>query len=158
MTGPSPFTVLEDAFRLLGAQPCPLAMDGRQLGHGLPCRQIPIVELRSILTAPTASSDLQHHLIGAVLCRMHQHPATWVVVLGGLLLPGLRCVADQMTALDQRPASEVETELLWRLLTATRRSSRHAHRFAVSLLQLAPASCPGNATSPTPSTPIDHPG
>jgi hypothetical protein len=141
MTAPSPFAVLEDTFGLLSTGPHPLGVDGRRLGGGVPCRQVPIAELRAIVTRPTASSDLQQRVIEAVLDCMAQQPATWVVVLGGLLLPALRCLADRMTASgDQRLGIEVEAELLARLLMATRRPPRDTHRFAMHLLGLAQAS------------------
>lgn len=140
MTGPSPFAVLEDAFRLLGTQPHPLSLDSRQLGYQLPHRQIPIVELRSILTRPTTTSDLQDDVIELVLDRMQDQRATWIVVLGGLLLPGLRRLRDQLITSDQRLPSDIEAELLTRLLAATRRPPRDARRFAMHLLRLAQAS------------------
>jgi len=152
MTGPSPFTALEETFRLLGAEPHPLTIDGRRLGRGLPCRQIPILELRWILTRPSAASDLQGQVIEAVLGGMRQQPATWVVVLGGLLLPALRCLAQQIAvSRDAGLAIDVEAELLSRLLTATRRPPCDTHRFAMHLLQLAQTSrAADHAPIPTP--------
>ena len=97
-------------------------------------RQIPIPELRALVTAPDASSGLQHQVIDIVLDLMRHQRATWVVVLGGLLLPGLRRLADQLTAADQRRTDEVEAELLAHLLMATRRPPHQAHRFAMQLL------------------------
>jgi hypothetical protein len=74
MAGSSPFTILEDSFRLLDAGPCPLALDGRQLGAGLPARQIPISELWSFAMSPTAPHQLQERIIGAVIERLQQEP------------------------------------------------------------------------------------
>jgi hypothetical protein len=141
MIGPSPFTVLEQTFRLLGAEPDPVALDGRRLGHGLPYRQIPILEVRRIVTRPTTASDLQDHIVSEVLGRLSQQPATWVVVLGGLLLPALRCRASDLLACDpRRCAFQVEAELLSGVRWAMGQPSRVAHRFAMKPLLQHPSS------------------
>jgi hypothetical protein len=159
MTEPSPFAVLEDTFQLLGAEPAPLAVDGQQLGHGLPCRQIPIAEVRALLTRPTASSELHDQGIEAVLGRMRQQRAAWVVALSGLVLPGLRCLAEQMTTShDQRLPLDVEAALLSRLLAATRRPPPAAHRLARHLLQLAQASHARTCEAARIARPDDHGG
>jgi hypothetical protein len=150
ITASTPFALLEDTFQLLGAPPHPLAVDGEQLGHGLPRRQISILELRVLVTAPAASGDLQRTVIGAVLDRIHRQRATWVVVLGGLLLPGLQCLAEQLTISAQRRADEIEAELLTCLLTATHRPPHQAHRFAMYLLHLQQAPTQGSENSPRP--------
>ena len=53
---PASGTLLDEIdyrFRLLTAGPEPLAVDGRQLGHGLPRRPIPLPELSAILMHPS---------------------------------------------------------------------------------------------------------
>jgi hypothetical protein len=106
MTRPPPFTVLEETFRLQSAEPHPLVVDGRQLGHGVPRRQVPIVDLRWIVTRPTASSDLHDRVIKVVPGRIRQHRAAWVAVLGGLVLRGPRAAhrfATPLLRLAQAP-------------------------------------------------------
>jgi hypothetical protein len=139
MAGLSPFTTLEQTFGLLGAEPHPLAVDGRRLGPGLPARPIPLGELRSIVSHPTTSYDLQIRVLEAVIDNLRQEQAVWVVALGGLLLPGMRRLASHMTPSPRRaPAShQVEAELLSRLLFAARRQPRDTRRFALYLLELA---------------------
>lgn len=138
MAASSPFTVLEEAFALLSAEPHRLTIDGRQLGPGLPTRQIPISELRSIVVDPAAATDLQERIIQAVIDRLQQERDSWVVVLGGLLLPGLRRLADEAEqGAGQSPTCNVEVELLSRFLFATLRPPPDTHRFAMCVLQLA---------------------
>jgi hypothetical protein len=138
MAGWSPFAVLDQTFALLGAEPHPLAVDGRQLGHGAPARQVPIGDLRSLLLDPTAGSDLQARVIEVVVGRLQQNRDPWVVVLGGPLLPALRHLARQATPPTARAAAlRIEAELLSRLLLATRRPPHDTCRFAMHLLQQA---------------------
>ena len=139
MTTPSPFAALETTFRLLGAEPFPVAVDGQQLGYGLPCRQIPVTELRCLLTQPSASDQLHDRVIEAVLERIPQQRATRVAVLGGLVLPGLRCQAGYLAASKHEPGFAVEAALLWQLAGALRRGPRDVHHLARELLQLAQA-------------------
>jgi hypothetical protein len=137
MAQSSPFAALEATFRLLSEQPCPVAVDGRQLGHGAPARQIPISELRSIALHPATSRDLQGTVLDAVIAGLHQEePATWIVVLGGILLPSMRRLAER-TAVGSGQMSmlQIEAELLWRLVAVvTRRPPAATRRFAMHLL------------------------
>jgi hypothetical protein len=138
MARPSPFAVLEQSFALLGTDPHPLAVDGRQLGHGAPARQLPIGDLRSILVDPAAAADLHARIIAVVVGQLQQDRDPWVVVLGGLLLPAMRRLADQAVPCTGRAAAlHVEAELLSRLLGATRRPPHDTRRFAMHLLQQA---------------------
>src|SRR6266511_297971 len=50
---PSPFDVLEAAFRLLTSGPEPVSLDGRVVGQGLPARPINLDELRQLLLHPS---------------------------------------------------------------------------------------------------------
>jgi hypothetical protein len=136
MAHPSPFASLEAAFRLLSRQSCPLAIDGRQLGHGAPARQIPASELRSIALHPAASRDLQGTVLDAVIAGLQQEPATWTVVLGGILLPSMRCLAERISigADGQMSMLEIEAELLRRFAAVTRRPPAAIRRFVMQLL------------------------
>src|SRR6266511_1310176 len=114
MTRPSPFAALETTFRLLSQPPHPVAINGRQLGHGAPARPIPISELRAIALHPSATHDLQS------------------AVLSGILLPGMRCLAERLTVGGGEGSRlRVEAELLWRLAAATRRPSAATRQFAM---------------------------
>lgn len=139
---PSPFAPLETTFRLLSQQPCPVAVDGRQLGHGAPARPIPIGELRSIALHPAASHQLRDSVLDVVIASLQQPDrATWVVVLGGILLPAMRRLAHQITVASDGESGtvDVEAELLWRLVAATRRPPAATRRFAMHLLAAAEA-------------------
>jgi hypothetical protein len=138
MPHPSPFAALETSFRLLSRPPHPITVDGRQVGHGAPARPIPIDELPAIALHPAATHDLQSAILNVVIAGLRQDPATWAVVLGGILLPSMRCLAERLDA-DSAVGSSLrlEAELLWRLAAATRRPPADTHRFAMCLLTCA---------------------
>jgi hypothetical protein len=135
----SPFAALEAAFRLLSEEPRPVAIDGRQLGHGAPARQIPVGELRTITLHPAASRDLQSRVLDAVITCLQQDQATWTVVLGGILLPSMRQVAERTASCTSGQMSRlgIEAELLWRFAGARRGSPAAMRRFAIHLLTRA---------------------
>jgi hypothetical protein len=138
MTRPSPFAALETTFRLLSQPPYPVAINGRRLGSGAPDRPIPIGELRAIVLHPAASDDLRSSVLDEVIAGLPQDPATWIVVLGGILLPSMRCLAERLAADGYRGSRlRVEAELLWRLAAATRRPPAATHQFAMCLLTRA---------------------
>jgi hypothetical protein len=138
MAKTSPFAALETTFRLLSQRPYVVAVDGRQLGHGAPARQIPIGELRSIALHPAASHDLQSTVVDAVIARMQHDPATWTVVLGGILLPSMRRLAERIAAANgQTSMLGIEAEVLWRLVAATHRPPATTRQFAIHLLTRA---------------------
>jgi hypothetical protein len=136
MARPSPFAELEITFRLLSQQPCPVAVDGRQLGPGAPGRPIPISELPSIALHPAASHQLRDSVLDMVIAGLQQPDrATWVVVLGAILLPSMRRLAESIAAnVGETSTVDVEAELLWRLVAATRRSHAATRQFAMHLL------------------------
>jgi hypothetical protein len=139
MAEQTPFSILEQTFALLGAEPHPLTLDGRLLRPELPARPIPIGELRAIVWHPATSPDLQARIIQAVVDQLRSEDAAWIVVLAGLLLPGMQCLATHTTrSASQASASHrVQTDLLTRVLFASRRPPRDTRRFAVCLLELA---------------------
>lgn len=51
-SGGSLLDEIEQRFQLLCAGPQPLSVDGKQIGHGLPRRPIPLPELAAILMHP----------------------------------------------------------------------------------------------------------
>jgi hypothetical protein len=138
MTRPSPFAALETTFRLLSQSPDPVAINGGRLGHGAPDRPIPISELRAIALHPAATDDLQGAILEVVISSLPLDPATWTVVLGGILLPAMQCLAGRLTVdAGERGKLRVEAELLWRLAAATRQPPAVTRQFARSLLARA---------------------
>jgi hypothetical protein len=138
MPEPSPFAILERTFELLGGQPRPLVIEGWRLGAASSASRIPISELRSLVLDPQTPRELRRGIIDAVIDRLQHQRDPWVVVLGGLLLPGMRRLAGQVElASSQAPAVHSEVEVLLRFLIATHRCPHDTRRFALQLLDLA---------------------
>lgn len=108
----SPFDTLEACFRLLTTGPEPLALDGRKLGHGAPARRIPLGELRVLLRHPAATEDLQRAILQELARLATPHRGSWTIGLAGMLLPGLRELANSALSIDGQVASQTEADLL----------------------------------------------
>src|SRR6266540_3928856 len=115
-----PFDTLDAAFRLLTSGPQPLGLDGRQVGHGLPARPIPLDELRSRLLHPSTSFAARDAAIAALLQRAKAEGGAATVGLAGVLLPGLRHAASPLIRTRPRKRADLEAEMLAGLLEGIR--------------------------------------
>jgi hypothetical protein len=138
----SPFDTLETCFRLLTCGPAPLALDGRQVGHGLPTRLIPLGELRVLLQHPAATNDLQRAVLRDLVQLAAQQGGKWMVALAGVLLPGLRRIAGSVTSVDGRAASHLEADLLELMRDAIGQPATGAEQFALGILRFSPPGRP----------------
>jgi hypothetical protein len=132
---PSPFDTLETCFRLLSTGPACHAVDGRQLGHGLPARRISLVELRALLQHPAATSDLQHAVLQELVRLATEQRGRWMVGVAGVLLPGLRRIAASVGSVDRQAAGQVEADLLELIRDAIDHRPSGAAQLAVGVLQ-----------------------
>jgi len=81
---------IEYRFRLCGEGPQPLSVDGRQLGHGLPRRLIPLPELSAILMHPSASFAARDAAWRLLVTNARTGDKPWIAGAVGVALPGLR--------------------------------------------------------------------
>lgn len=92
--GAQPGAALLDAieyrFRLVAEGPQPQAVDGRQLGHGLPQRRIALPELSAILMHPSCGAAAQDAAWRYLVDQARTGAERWVVGAVGVALPGLR--------------------------------------------------------------------
>src|SRR5207248_2849452 len=102
-------------FRLAGAGPSPLSVDGRRLGHGLPRRRIPLPELASILMHPSTSYPASDEAWRLLVTQARAGQAGWVVGAVGVALPGLRHAAHR---LSRTFAGDAQAEVLTGFLAA----------------------------------------
>src|SRR6266545_4922452 len=105
-----PFEQVDTAFRLLTTGPQPLSLDGRQAGHDLPARPIPLDELRARLLYPSTSFAARDAAIAALLARAKAEGGAATVGLLGVLLPGLRHAASPMIRTCPRKRADLEAE------------------------------------------------
>jgi predicted DNA-binding protein (UPF0251 family) len=88
---------IEYRFRLLAEGPDPLAVDGRQLGHGLPRRLIALPELSAILMHPSCGFTARDAVWRLLVSRSRTGDANWTVGAVGVALPGLRRAAHRLS-------------------------------------------------------------
>lgn len=112
----SPLRVAEDAFRVLVADPTPLSLDGRLVGHGLPRRPMPLDELRAVLLHPATGRTARDTTWRLLVARARADGPAWVVGTVGVALPGLRQAAARL--LRSTGNDDTEAELLAGFLTA----------------------------------------
>lgn len=103
---------VDNAFRLLSVGPSPLSVDGTALGHGLPARPIPVVELRNLLVGQKVSSAAQEAVWRFLVGAAQNDGPEWVVAAAGMAVPGLRNIARQYARDDDGDAEEILAEVL----------------------------------------------
>ncbi len=132
-----PFDQVDTVFRLLTTGPQPLSLDGRQVGYGLPTRQIPLDELRARLLHPSTSFAARDAAMAVLLAQAKAEGGAAVVGLVGVLLPGLRHAASPMIRACPRNRADLEAEMLAGLLEAIRVLPADEDRVAGRLLRWA---------------------
>jgi hypothetical protein len=116
----SPFDSLEETFRILSTGPHPLALDGTAI-CGLPDREIPLYELRSMLLHPSVAFTVRDATVGALVARAQAEGGRWTVGLAGVLLPGLRRAIWPLFEACPDKLDELEAQALVGFLTALHR-------------------------------------
>ncbi|GAA2456095.1 hypothetical protein GCM10010191_89270 [Actinomadura vinacea] len=105
--------VAERTFQLLIAGPCPLALDGRKVGHGQPARAVDLGELREALLAPAATDTLKDAVWAELVTRARTKDPAWVIGCVGVAMPGLKNVAARvLRSSPERLADDIVSELL----------------------------------------------
>lgn len=119
-----PGTVLalaEREFERLMNSPRPLALDGEQIGHGLPERVVELAELREWLLSPQASDalkdatwkELLRQARGADSAQDGALSPDWVTGCIGMALPGLRSIARRATrSVPPHAAEDIGSEII----------------------------------------------
>lgn len=118
MADQSPFDVLESTFRLLCADPKPLAVDGRELRRPFPARPIPLDELAGMLLHPATPYEARDRAVRLLLERSRSTGGAWTVGLAGVVLPGLRRALAPMARAWPEHAEDLEADALAGLVEA----------------------------------------
>lgn len=113
----SPFDALEESFRILSEAPRPLAIDGKEI-EGLPDREIPLAELRSMLLHPLVPYPARDAAIAVLVARANSEGGRWSVGIAGVLLPGLRRAIWPLFEACPDKLEELESEALCAFLKA----------------------------------------
>lgn len=115
---PFPFDTLESTFTALTRGPAPLALDGRQVGHGLPARLLVLEELRRLLLDPSVGFAARDAALAMLVDRAKTHGGQATIALAGVLLPGLRRATAPLTQANPRRIWDLQAEALAGLLEA----------------------------------------
>src|SRR5437764_10938165 len=91
-----PMDAVESAFRLLCIGPDPLALDCARIGHGLPRRQVTLVELRDVLLAGATTKAAREAVWRRLVIAAQTDGPAWVIGAVGVALPGLRRAAGTL--------------------------------------------------------------
>ncbi|GAA2779085.1 hypothetical protein GCM10010452_03350 [Crossiella cryophila] len=102
----------EQAFQLLCAGPGPLAVEGAELGHGLPERPVPLTELRRLLLAPGATHALRERVWAHLVRSAQTSKPAWMVGTVGMALPGLRAAAGHLAFGYTGEVEDLDAEVL----------------------------------------------
>jgi predicted DNA-binding protein (UPF0251 family) len=113
--GDSLLDAIEYRFRLAGAGPLPLSVDGREVGHGLPRRSIALPELSSILMHPSCGFEARDEVWRLLVARARTGDPKWTVGAVGVALPGLRRAAHR---LSQTYSGDVQAALVTEFVAA----------------------------------------
>ena len=170
-TTPSALDVLESTFNQLVAEPRPLALDGAEVGAGLPARPIPLDELRSILLHPSTTYRTRDAAFTVLVRRAQSGEAARVVGLAGVLLPGLTRIAARLARDLPDQSGDIDAEVVAGYLAALEGLDPSGGRIAARLLsgssrearrlwrseRAARAHKPSAATGAAPPRPWGHP-
>ncbi|MBA9003089.1 RNA polymerase sigma factor [Thermomonospora cellulosilytica] len=128
-------TVAERTFCLLTAGPCPLGIDGRKLGHGLPARLIDLGELRNLLLSRSCSDELKDAAWAELVRQARTGDPAWVVGCVGVAMPGLAGIAQRVIRSGSRHcADDIAAELVTEFVAQLARIDIGRPRIAARLL------------------------
>jgi len=117
---PGFFDTAEAAFRLLCADPQPLALHAAKVAAGLPDRPVPLNELRVLLLHPSTSSRTRNQVWAELVRRARAGDPAWVIGLTGIAMPGLRRAAGSLAAAYHVDLPDLQAEVLSGFLEAVR--------------------------------------
>jgi hypothetical protein len=110
----------DTAFHLLCQGPQPLALHPAVLAPGLPCRPVPVTELRALLLHPATSATARNAVWAELVRRARTGQPAWVLALVGVALPGLRRAAATLCPAYRGDPGDLQAEILTGFLAAMR--------------------------------------
>ncbi|MFG1705435.1 hypothetical protein ACFLIM_19780 [Nonomuraea sp. M3C6] len=96
VTDHSPLDVAEHVFQLLAYAPGGLALDGTALSHELPRRQVPLAELRELLTSNTLLGATRDIVWRELVIRARRDGPQWLAAAVGTAVPALRRIGGRL--------------------------------------------------------------
>ncbi|MEU1389996.1 MULTISPECIES: pilin [unclassified Nonomuraea] len=119
----SPLDVAEHVFQLLACAPGGLALDGRDLPHGLPRRPVLLTELRDLLSAPTLPDSTKDGAWRELVIRARGEGRQWLVATAGMAEPALRQICGRLGLyLARGERDDVEAAVLAAFISAVKKT------------------------------------
>jgi hypothetical protein len=103
--------LIEKEFIDLTTPPDPLALDGSELGCGLPPRAEPLDELRVLLLKRQTTWLTKDAVWQELVRRAHERPKPWAIAAAGMMLPGLKHIAGKLNARYPGEQSDLDSEI-----------------------------------------------
>jgi hypothetical protein len=132
-----PLDAADAAFNDLVATSPQLAVDGAAIGHGLPARRIRLDELKPLLLDSSTPYEARDAAVAELLCRGRDGDSDWVIGLVGILMPGLRRMANRLTRDYPGDPDCIDAAVLAGFIEAALGSSSASSGLAANLLWAA---------------------
>lgn len=107
-----PFATIEQEFHGFGRPPDALEVAGAAISTALPPEPLSAGELRRILLDPSTGYETRDAILGWLVGRAQSDGGRWIVVVIGMLLPGLRSKTDCLAKWCPSRAGELQAEVV----------------------------------------------
>lgn len=113
-----PLNCLRRAFDALLDASVPLTVDGEAIGSGLPERDLPLAEIKSLLMARSTGASAKRALWSAVVDMAQSEGGEWGVAAVGLAYPGLAGAVLRVIKAIPGDEHDLQAEVLTEFLAA----------------------------------------
>ncbi|MFI7639253.1 hypothetical protein [Nonomuraea sp. NPDC049400] len=121
LTDRSPLDVAEHVFQLVACAPGGLTLDGKELSHELPRRQILLTELRDLLTSRTLCNTTRDVVWRELVIRARRDGPQWLVGAVGTAVPALRRICGRLCLYPVAgDPADIDTEVLTAFIAAVK--------------------------------------
>jgi hypothetical protein len=102
----------EDEFLSLSRRGTPVTIDGGRLSRDLPARHLTLEDVRIIMLKRRTSDQLKDAVWSHLVRMSHAKSDPWAIAAAGMMLPGLKKIADRMHAHYPHDACDLDSEIL----------------------------------------------
>jgi hypothetical protein len=115
----TPFDTLRNAFAVLLAEPCPLALSADEVGDVLPSiRELPLPQIKALLLNRSTRPRIKRGLWAAIVRRAQNGEPAWTLAAAGLTYPLLAGRVLRVCRASEGDIAEFQAEVLVELLAA----------------------------------------
>jgi hypothetical protein len=88
-----------------------VTLDGRRISRDLPARHISLEDLRIIMLKRRTNDQLKTAVWSQLVRMSHAQSDPWVIAAAGMMLPGLKKIADRMRAYYPYDTCDLDSEI-----------------------------------------------